>query len=42
MRFQLLTHEMDNEYGMLGSLFRSGSRTTFFASQVRDKFYFNL
>uniref|UniRef100_A0A0R3S2U5 Cytosolic purine 5'-nucleotidase n=1 Tax=Elaeophora elaphi TaxID=1147741 RepID=A0A0R3S2U5_9BILA len=32
--FQLLTHEMDNEYGMLGSVFRSGSRTTFFASQV--------
>ncbi|OZC10277.1 HAD superfamily hydrolase, 5'-nucleotidase [Onchocerca flexuosa] len=30
----LLTHEMDNEYGMLGSVFRSGSRTTFFASQV--------
>ncbi|VDO25163.1 unnamed protein product [Onchocerca flexuosa] len=33
-QFQLLTHEMDNEYGMLGSVFRSGSRTTFFASQV--------
>ncbi|MFH4974560.1 hypothetical protein AB6A40_001269 [Gnathostoma spinigerum] len=30
-----LTHEMDSEYGMLGSLFRSGSRTTFFASQVQ-------
>uniref|UniRef100_A0A915PMU4 5'-nucleotidase n=1 Tax=Setaria digitata TaxID=48799 RepID=A0A915PMU4_9BILA len=30
----LLKHEMDNEYGMLGSVFRSGSRTTFFASQV--------
>ncbi|VDK41486.1 unnamed protein product [Gongylonema pulchrum] len=29
-----LTHEMDNEYGMLGSVFRSGSRTTFFASQA--------
>lgn len=25
---------MDQEYGVLGSLFRSGSRTTFFASQV--------
>ena len=25
---------MDHEYGVLGSLFRSGSRTTFFASQV--------
>ncbi|TKR72562.1 hypothetical protein L596_019988 [Steinernema carpocapsae] len=29
-----LTHEMDQAYGRLGSLFRSGSRTTFFASQV--------
>ena len=26
--------EMDQEYGVLGSLFRSGPRTTFFASQV--------
>ncbi|EYC32967.1 hypothetical protein Y032_0002g536 [Ancylostoma ceylanicum] len=29
-----LAHEMDQEYGVLGSLFRAGSRTTFFASQV--------
>ncbi|KAK0397183.1 hypothetical protein QR680_002022 [Steinernema hermaphroditum] len=29
-----VTHEMDQEYGVMGSLFRSGSRTTFFASQV--------
>jgi 5'-nucleotidase len=29
-----VTYEMDHEYGILGSLFRSGSRTTFFASQV--------
>lgn len=29
-----VTHEMDMSYGMLGSLFRSGSRPTFFASQV--------
>ncbi|GMR60281.1 hypothetical protein PMAYCL1PPCAC_30476, partial [Pristionchus mayeri] len=28
------SHEMDQEYGVLGSLFRAGSRTTFFASQV--------
>ncbi|XP_059171336.1 cytosolic purine 5'-nucleotidase-like isoform X2 [Physella acuta] len=28
-------HELDMSYGMLGSLFRSGSRQTFFASQVR-------
>lgn len=28
------THEMDMSYGMIGSLFRSGSRQTFFASQV--------
>ncbi|VDN57363.1 unnamed protein product [Dracunculus medinensis] len=32
--FTALTHQMDSEYGILGSLFRSGSRTTFFASQV--------
>lgn len=25
---------MDQEYSVIGSLFRSGSRTTFFASQV--------
>ncbi|XP_060064564.1 cytosolic purine 5'-nucleotidase-like [Ylistrum balloti] len=29
-----VSHEMDMTYGMLGSLFRSGSRQTFFASQV--------
>jgi len=29
-----VTHEMDMTYGMLGSLFRSGSRQTFFSSQV--------
>lgn len=29
-----VTHEMDMAYGILGSLFRSGSRQTFFASQV--------
>ena len=29
-----VTHQMDQAYGMLGSLFRSGSRSTFFASQV--------
>ncbi|KAL3863170.1 hypothetical protein ACJMK2_004939 [Sinanodonta woodiana] len=28
------THEMDMSYGIMGSLFRSGSRQTFFASQV--------
>lgn len=28
------THEMDLSYGLLGSLFRSGSRQTFFASQL--------
>ncbi|VDN03634.1 unnamed protein product [Thelazia callipaeda] len=33
-KISLLAHKMDNEYGMLGSVFRSGSRTTFFASQV--------
>ncbi len=31
---QEVTHEMDLAYGMLGSLFRSGSRQTFFSSQV--------
>ncbi|KAH9492943.1 Cytosolic purine 5'-nucleotidase [Bulinus truncatus] len=30
-----VVHELDMSYGMLGSLFRSGSRQTFFASQVR-------
>lgn len=29
-----VTHEMDMSYGMFGSLFRSGSRQTFFASQL--------
>ncbi|CAG9562738.1 unnamed protein product [Danaus chrysippus] len=29
-----VTHKMDLAYGMLGSLFRSGSRQTFFSSQV--------
>ncbi|XGW32840.1 hypothetical protein V3C99_017395 [Haemonchus contortus] len=29
-----ISHEMDQEYGVLGSLFRAGSRTTFFACQV--------
>ena len=31
---QEVIHEMDMSYGMLGSLFRSGSRQTFFSSQV--------
>lgn len=30
-----VTHKMDLSYGMMGSLFRSGSRQTFFSSQVR-------
>lgn len=30
-----VTHKMDLAYGMMGSLFRSGSRQTFFSSQVR-------
>ncbi|EYC32971.1 hypothetical protein Y032_0002g536 [Ancylostoma ceylanicum] len=34
VELQSLAHEMDQEYGVLGSLFRAGSRTTFFASQV--------
>lgn len=29
-----VTYGMDQEYGIIGSLFRSGARTTFFASQV--------
>ncbi|CAG0915550.1 unnamed protein product [Notodromas monacha] len=29
-----VTHDMEMSYGLLGSLFRSGSRPTFFASQV--------
>lgn len=31
-----VTHKMDLAYGMMGSLFRSGSRQTFFSSQVRQ------
>lgn len=34
---QKVTHEMDLSYGMLGSLFRSGSRQTFFSSQVSSE-----
>lgn len=29
-----VTYEMDQEYGVIGSLFRSGPRPTFFATQV--------
>lgn len=29
-----VTHKMDMSYGMIGSLFRAGSRQTFFSSQV--------
>ena len=32
-----VTHKMDLAYGMMGSLFRSGSRQTFFSSQVYKK-----
>lgn len=35
-----VTHKMDLAYGMMGSLFRSGSRQTFFSSQVRAIFLF--
>lgn len=31
---QEVIHDMDMSYGLLGSLFRSGSRQTFFSSQV--------
>ncbi|XP_055871726.1 cytosolic purine 5'-nucleotidase-like isoform X1 [Biomphalaria glabrata] len=34
-KLRAVVHELDMSYGMLGSLFRSGSRQTFFASQVR-------
>ncbi|XP_013192936.1 cytosolic purine 5'-nucleotidase isoform X2 [Amyelois transitella] len=34
MAIRDVTHKMDLAYGMLGSLFRSGSRQTFFSSQV--------
>ncbi|KAK6034616.1 hypothetical protein COOONC_27879, partial [Cooperia oncophora] len=34
-----ISHEMDQEYGVLGSLFRAGSRTTFFACQVERYFF---
>lgn len=30
-----VTHKMDMSYGMMGSVFRSGSRQTFFSSQVK-------
>uniref|UniRef100_A0A8C5W8T6 Cytosolic purine 5'-nucleotidase n=1 Tax=Microcebus murinus TaxID=30608 RepID=A0A8C5W8T6_MICMU len=33
-RIKKVTHDMDMCYGMMGSLFRSGSRQTLFASQV--------
>jgi len=33
-RIKFVTNEMEQEYSVLGSLFRSGSRTTFFASQA--------
>jgi 5'-nucleotidase len=33
-QIQKCIHEMDMEYGLLGSLFRSGSRQTHFASQA--------
>lgn len=33
-KIKSVTHEMDMEYGVLGSLFRSGSRQTFFGGQV--------
>uniref|UniRef100_A0A674BIQ0 Cytosolic purine 5'-nucleotidase n=2 Tax=Salmo trutta TaxID=8032 RepID=A0A674BIQ0_SALTR len=33
-RVKKVTHDMDMCYGMMGSLFRSGSRQTLFASQV--------
>ena len=31
---QGIIHQMEMSYGLLGSLFRSGSRQTFFSSQV--------
>lgn len=34
MSIRDVTHKMDLAYGMMGSLFRSGSRQTFFSSQV--------
>lgn len=37
-QIQSVTHKMDLSYGMMGSLFRSGSRQTFFSSQVNDTF----
>ncbi|ESO93021.1 hypothetical protein LOTGIDRAFT_162045 [Lottia gigantea] len=33
-RLRDVTHKLDMSYGLLGSLFRSGSRQTFFAAQV--------
>jgi 5'-nucleotidase len=41
MSIRDVTHKMDLAYGMLGSLFRSGSRQTFFSSQVNNTIYFN-
>uniref|UniRef100_A0A1I8AAM7 Cytosolic purine 5'-nucleotidase n=1 Tax=Steinernema glaseri TaxID=37863 RepID=A0A1I8AAM7_9BILA len=38
MAIRKVTHEMDQAYGKIGSLFRSGSRTTFFASQIGSLF----
>lgn len=35
-----VTHRMDLAYGMMGSLFRSGSRQTFFSSQVSSPLQF--
>ncbi len=34
LQIQRCIHEMDMQYGLLGSLFRTGSRQTHFASQV--------
>ncbi|CAI4225615.1 unnamed protein product [Auanema sp. JU1783] len=34
LKLRTLTNQMDEEYSVLGSLFRSGPRKTFFASQV--------
>ncbi|CAF0947928.1 unnamed protein product [Didymodactylos carnosus] len=33
-KIQICTHELDMKFGLLGSLFRTGSRQTHFASQV--------
>jgi 5'-nucleotidase len=34
LAMQDVIHDMDMAYGLMGSLFRSGSRQTFFSSQV--------